>query len=61
MTDKKRADPSRTGSLKNEKVVFNYEQKGLSEIKFHFRVPVCLVRNIVGDAAFVYPGNAFCR
>lgn len=27
MTDKKRADPSRTGSLKNEKVVFNYEQK----------------------------------
>ncbi|EHL87265.1 hypothetical protein HMPREF1033_01075 [Tannerella sp. 6_1_58FAA_CT1] len=27
---KKRADPSRTGSLKNEKVVFNYEQKGLS-------------------------------
>ena len=58
MTDKKRADPSRTGSLKNEKVVLNYEQKGLSEIKFHFRG---LVRNIVGDAAFVYPGNAFCR
>ena len=61
MTDKKRADPSRTGSLKNEKVVFNYEQKGLSEIKFHFRVPVCLVRHIIGNASLMKFLNALCR